>query len=173
MKFEEGEKCPDQKCNGTLEFPPVEARRVPIVRAILTCTSLELECSECGITEDEWLAETAQALYREVLQHPMPLVPSPPVRVLTKHGTSCGKTTDDEFVVIYDDVIAADPNGDMIDADESDYNREEFEEILRRHIKPTAAPQPEPEDTAGADLARAIERTVSGAAHPQAMWRAR
>lgn len=71
----------------------------------------------------------------------------------------------------------ADPNDEMLDADENDVNRREFEQVKRKKTidklfdtmsPPT--PMGDGQDD-GETLTHAIEKTLGGALHPQAMWR--
>ena len=46
--FSEGDPCPMQDCNGTLEYPPVKDCCCHIAPPCRACTDNDLECSICG-----------------------------------------------------------------------------------------------------------------------------
>ena len=68
-----------------------------------------------------------------------------------------------------------DPNNDMLTEDEDEGTRKEFERIIRgrhpAHSVDVEPPKPPTEMWDGEDLANAIDKTLSSATHPQAMWR--
>ena len=71
---------------------------------------------------------------------------------------------------------AFDPNDEMLTEDENEEKAKEFERILReRHpeyeIDPSECYIDGQVSEDAEDLANAIEKTTSGAQHPQAMWR--
>ncbi len=69
-----------------------------------------------------------------------------------------------------------DPNNDMLTEDEDEAKRKEFDAVMRerstkRHLHPEQLTEILEEEGRAKQLANAIEKTLSGAAHPQAMWR--
>ena len=81
----------------------------------------------------------------------------------------------------YGEVAAVDPNDDMLSEDEDEGKAKEFDRIIRkreyeRRVKGLKDAWDSSEVGAdywdGEHLADAIEKTVGGAMHPQAMWRA-
>ena len=73
--------------------------------------------------------------------------------------------------------VAIDPNDEMLDADESDINRREFEAIARERrkkelLKGLSADTQKAANELwdGEHLTDAIEKTMGAATHPQAMW---
>jgi len=51
--YSEGDKCPDKKCNGELEYPDVEGCSCHINPPCRACIENELICSECFCTVEE------------------------------------------------------------------------------------------------------------------------
>lgn len=49
---EEGDKCTEKGCGGTLEYPPVEGCTCHINPPCGACTSNVLTCNECGWEEE-------------------------------------------------------------------------------------------------------------------------
>ena len=53
VNWEEGEKCPDEKCSGYLNFQEPENCSCHINPPCSACMSAELECNVCGIKESD------------------------------------------------------------------------------------------------------------------------
>lgn len=47
-KLNEGAKCPDAECDGTMEYPKIENCSCHINPPCFACSSAVLTCSECG-----------------------------------------------------------------------------------------------------------------------------
>jgi len=52
-QFEEGDKCPEKGCTGTLEYPPVENCSCHIDPPCHACVNNPLTCAECGWEEEK------------------------------------------------------------------------------------------------------------------------